>query len=49
MTVKQLIAHLKQMPPDAEVVYPNMEIDQKEPIGTVTLMVHGDWKQVVLR
>lgn len=41
MTVKKLIEALKKMPQDAEVTFPNMEIDQLEPIGTVELK--NDW------
>lgn len=49
MTVKELIVELQRMPPDAEVRFPNMEIDQLEPIHEVRVKPHYGRSCVVLR
>lgn len=42
MTVEELITHLQKIRVPAEVYFPNMEIDQLEPINEVVLKDNGN-------
>lgn len=48
LTVKQLIAELQKMPQDLPVGFPNMEIDQTEPVIRVSIKNSRGGKEVIL-